>query len=86
MKIEVSLFGAFRDFEPDALVALEIPAASRVSDLRRALSAHGSAHWVGFKQGLMERSAFASATCILRDHEPLPEGERIVVLPPVGGG
>lgn len=86
MKIEVSLFGAFRDYEPGARVALEVPADSRVADLRRALSAHGSAHWAGFKEGLMERSAFASETCILREHEPLPEGGRIVVLPPVGGG
>lgn len=86
MKVEVSLFGAFRDYEPDALVVLDMPAGARVADLRSALSAHGQAHWTGFKEGLLQRSAFASEACVLRDHEPLPAGERIVVLPPVGGG
>jgi len=86
MKVEVSLFGAFRDYEPGALVVLEIPANSRVAELRNALAAYGRAHWIGFKEGLLQRSAFASETCVLRDHESLPEGERIVVLPPVGGG
>lgn len=86
MKVEVSLFGAFRDYEPDARVTLDVPAGAHVADLRDALSAHGRAHWAGFKDGLLQRSAFASESCILRDHEPLPEDGRIVVLPPVGGG
>lgn len=86
MKVEVSLFGAFRDFEPDALVVLDVPAGARVADLRGALSAHGQTHWNGFKDGLLQRSAFASESSILRDHELLPVGGRIVVLPPVGGG
>ena len=86
MKVEVSLFGAFRDYEPGALVVLEIPADSKVVDLRSALSAYGRAHWTGFKEGLLQRSAFACDACILRDHEPLPKDEHIVVLPPVGGG
>lgn len=86
MKIEVSLFGAFRDYAASALVELEVPAQARVADLRQALSAHGRAHWPGFKEGLLQRSAFASEACVLRDHEHLPAGARIVVLPPVGGG
>lgn len=86
MKVEVSLFGAFRDYEPGALVVLEIPVDARVADLRSALLAHGRAHWPGFKEGLLQRSAFASEACIMRDHEPLPQDEQIVVLPPVGGG
>lgn len=86
MKVEVSLFGAFREHVPGALVVLEVPAPARVADLRSALAAHGRAHWPGFKDGLLQRSAFASEACVLRDHEPVPEGARIVVLPPVGGG
>lgn len=86
MRVEVSLFGAFRDYEPGALVVLDIPPGARVADLRSALAEHGRAHWSGFKEGLLQRSAFASEACVLRDHEALPEGERIVVLPPVGGG
>lgn len=86
MKVEVSLFGAFRDYTTTSLVVLEVPVQPRVADLRRALSAHGRAHWPGFKEGLLQRSAFATESSVLRDHEPIPPGARIVVLPPVGGG
>lgn len=86
MKVEVSLFGAFRDYQPDAMVTLDVPAGARVADLRAALSAHGRAHWPGFKEGLVKHSAFASETTLLRDAESLPEQARIVVLPPVAGG
>lgn len=86
MRIEVSLFGAFRDWEPAAIVALELAPGARVSDLRRALSAYALANWPGFNDGLLQRSAFASATTILRDHDSVPVGARMAVLPPVGGG
>ena len=38
MKVEVSLFGAFRDFEPDALVVLEVPAGAVVVQGSRAIT------------------------------------------------
>lgn len=85
MKVEVSLFGVFRDYEPTAQVTLELPDGARVSDLRSALSSHGRTHWPGFKDGLLQRSAFASESCILRDAEDLPEDGRML-LPPVCGG
>lgn len=86
MKIEVSLFGAFRDYEPGALVTLDVPAGARVADLRGMLAAHGRAHWPGFKEGLLMRSAFASQSSVLGEQECLPENGPVVVLPPVGGG
>ena len=46
----------------------------------------GRAHWLGFREGLLMRSAFASQTCVLGEQEPLPESGPVVVLPPVGGG
>lgn len=84
MKIELSLFGAFREF--DALVVLELPAGARVADLRAALQAHGEAHWPRFQAALLARSAFASESAVLRDHEPLPDNGRMAILPPVSGG
>ena len=86
MRVEVSLFGAFREYEPSARVTLELAEGTRVADVRSALSAYGQAHWPGFNDGLLQRSAFASDTTILRDHESVPAGARMVVLPPVGGG
>lgn len=86
MKVEVSLFGMFREHVPGARVVLEVSAPARIADLRSALAVHGREHWPGFKEGLLRHSAFASEVCVLRDHEPVPEGARIVVLPPVSGG
>ncbi|HSR65214.1 MAG TPA: thiamine biosynthesis protein ThiS [Xanthomonadaceae bacterium] len=86
MKIEIQLFGAFRDFEPAALVALELPADAVVGDVRAALERHAVARWPRFQPALLQRSALASTSSVLRDHEPLPADGRMAVLPPVSGG
>lgn len=86
MKIEVRLFGAFRDHEPGALVHLDVADDARVGDVRAALERHGHAHWPGFQPALLERSALASDSSVLRDHEPVPADGRMAVLPPVSGG
>src|SRR5690606_26370194 len=39
VKVDVSLFGAFRELDPGARVELEVPEAARVADLRAALDA-----------------------------------------------
>ena len=86
MKVEVSLFGAFRDCQPGALLALELQPGARVSDLRQAMQAHAQAHWPNCRPGLLRYSAFASAARVLREDEPLPADGRMAVLPPVSGG
>ncbi|WP_338064836.1 MoaD/ThiS family protein [Thermomonas paludicola] len=86
MKVELSLFGAFRDCDPTAQVALVLPEGARVADLRAALDAHGRARWPGFNPALLARSAFASETRVLRDAEALPADGKMAVLPPVSGG
>lgn len=86
MQVRLSLFGAFRDYEPDAVVALDLPGGAHVSDLRAALERYGVAHWPAFSTALLQRSAFASEATILRDNDPLPDDGRMAVLPPVSGG
>ena len=86
MKIEIGLFGAFRQYEPDARITLEVPDAAHVRDVRAALMEHGRAHWPGFREGLLQRSAFASERAVLREDDPVPVDARLTVLPPVGGG
>lgn len=86
MKIELSLFGAFRGYDPNPSITLEVGDNAVVADVRRALSTHGSAHWPAFKDGLLARSAFASETTVIRDDEPVPADGRMAVLPPVSGG
>lgn len=86
MKVDVSLFGAFRELDPGARVELEVPEAARVADLRAALDAHARAHWPGYRPELLKVSAFASEHAVLRDADPLPPGVPMAVLPPVSGG
>ncbi len=86
MKIDVQLFGAFRDHQPEARIALELAEGATVADLRRALEAHALAHWPAFNPKLLAYSAFASETSVLRESDALPADGRMAVLPPVSGG
>lgn len=86
MQIELSLFGAFREFEANARLELTLADAACVRDLRNELQNYGEKHWPGFKPGLLARSVFASETSILRDAERLPDDGKLALLPPVSGG
>lgn len=86
MKITISLYGAFREYDPRGSVELELAEAAKVGDLRAAFAAHGQAHWPAFKPGLLAASVFASESTLLRENEALPANGRVAVLPPVSGG
>ena len=86
MKIEVGLFGAFRQFQSQDRLELEVPEQARVADVRAAVASYGASHWPGFDARLLACSVFASATTILRDGEPVPPDAWLAVLPPVSGG
>jgi molybdopterin synthase sulfur carrier subunit len=86
MNIHLSLFGAFRQYEPGAVVNLALADDSTIADVRAALERHASTHWPDFRPGLLRVSAFASECCVLRDAEPVPADGRLAVLPPVSGG
>ncbi len=86
MKIELGLFGAFRDFDQTSRIDLELADGARISDLRKAVQAYGEQHWPEFRPGLLSRSAFASEEAVLRDGEAVPASGRMVLLPPVSGG
>ena len=86
MKVELSLFGAFRSHDPGAKLVLAVPAGARVADLREALDRHARAHWPEYRPELLKASAFASETTVMRDAEALVPGLALAVLPPVSGG
>lgn len=86
MRIELALFGAWRDMQATPEVTLEVAAPATVAELRTALQQHAQTHWPGFRPGLLAASVFASAQCVLRDDEALPGDGQIAVLPPVSGG
>lgn len=86
MNVELSLFGAFREYDSAALIHLDVPDGACVKDLRAALVDYGAQHWPDFKPGLLARSAFASESAVLRDAEAIPADGKMAVLPPVSGG
>lgn len=86
MNIELSLFGAFRQYEPTARLCLEVADGATVADVRQGVERYAREHWPGFPPGLLRASAFASEQCVLRDAEPVPADGRMAVLPPVSGG
>ena len=86
MDIEVKLFGAFRDHEPEAKVRLALADGASVADVRHALEAYASAHWPAFCPKLLKYSAFASDKAVLAEADPAPMDGRMAVLPPVSGG
>ena len=86
MRVELQLFGAFRQYQTQPMVALELPEGACIADLRDAVDAYGKTHWQAFQPALLARSAFASDTRVLRDGEVLPADGKMAVLPPVSGG
>jgi molybdopterin synthase sulfur carrier subunit len=83
--VAIQLFGALREAEPDALLRLE-SAATDIRQLRAEVDAIAAARWPAQARALLQRSAFSSATTILRDADALPSDGVLALLPPVSGG
>ena len=86
MKLQVQLFGPFRDFQPQAFVEVDVADGATVAAAREALAAHAATHWPACKPGLLRSTAFASEHALLRDGDALPADGNIAVIPPVNGG
>jgi molybdopterin synthase sulfur carrier subunit len=80
--INVRLFGAFRQGNPESSLTVEIPEGGRVTDLRQAMD---SALPNDNARSLLKASAFATDSAVLDDNDVVPNGE-ISILPPVCGG
>lgn len=85
MQVELELFGALRGLEPGDRLDVSL-AGNAIADLRRALQDHAASAWPASARSLLSSCAFATASEILRDPQPLPEDGRLAVLPPVSGG
>ena len=86
MNVSIQLYGAFRQFQQAGQLRLACPGARSIADVRAAFDAHAGANWSGYHPTLLRTSAFASATCVLRDSDPVPGDGQLVILPPVSGG
>lgn len=87
MRLDVRLFGAFRDLDAAGVVQIEVADDATVAGVRAALEAYGRQHWgTRFQPGLLAVSAFASEQELLRDRNPVAGLGELAVLPPVSGG
>ena len=84
MTVRIDLFGALRDVAADACLHVDTEAQT-VGELRAELAV-ASATWPTQARALLRRSAFASATTVLRDADALPDDGHVALLPPVSGG
>lgn len=82
--VEIDLFGALRDVTANARLVVDTP-ASTIGELRAQLQGEAES-WPAQMRALLPRSAFASATTVLRDGDALPGDGRLALLPPVSGG
>lgn len=85
MQFDIQLFGALREAEPDARLAIDAQART-VADLRAAVADAVAARWPVAALALLRHSAFASERRVLRDADPVPDDGRLALLPPVSGG
>ena len=86
MKLQVQLFGPFRDFQPQPVLELDVADDATVATAREALAMYAAAHWPTCPPGLLRSTAFASEQALLRDGDALPVDGRIALIPPVNGG
>jgi molybdopterin converting factor subunit 1 len=77
----VHLFAAARELAGSPTVAVELPPAATVGDLRRAVAAACPP-----LAGLLARSAVAVNHEYADDARPLAPADEVAVIPPVSGG
>ena len=88
-RIQIRLFGAFRNFSENHEIELEVPLNCSLGDLKACLMkrlSDDSRRDSDALPLLMDRSVFASEADVLRPTDVLQDGMRLAILPPVCGG
>ena len=89
MKIKVELFGASREFSKNNLIEFEIKNNATVKDIRDEMINYLEINFDGNKnfKKIVETSAFCSENNnIISDNYKITKGEKIAIIPPIGGG
>lgn len=81
MKVQLKLFAVARQLAGSEVVSLELPAQSKVSDLRDALLKE-----VPAMQGIAPMLLFAVNQDYASDDKVLPDDADVACIPPVSGG
>ena len=89
MKIKVELFGASREFSKNNLIEFEIKSNATIKDIRNEMINYLEINFDGNKnfKKIVETSAFCSENNnIISDNYKITKGEKIAIIPPIGGG
>ena len=89
MKIKVELFGASREFSKNNLIEFEIKNNATIKDIRNEMINFLEINFDGNKnfKKIVETSAFCSENNnIISDNYKITKGEKIAIIPPIGGG
>ena len=87
MKIQVQLFGGFRQFSSASQLEFEVESALTPKELKvRIQQVLGSAENMDQLSALLSASVLASEDSILQSEEKIASSCRLAILPPVCGG
>ncbi len=87
INVEVSLYGAFRQMTADDTLILNMPTGVSLGEVRVALREEIARRYPGFSQlKLLDSSALADETTILRNQEVLSRDTKLAIIPPISGG
>jgi len=89
MKIKLELFGASRDFSDKDHLLIEIEDKASIDDLRNKIIKYLDKNFNGNERFIkvVKSSAFCSENNeIISDNYKITKGQKIGIIPPIGGG
>ena len=89
MRIKIELFGASREFSKNNLIEFNVSNNSKIKDIRAEMIKYLDQNFSGNEnyKKIVKSSAFCSEdNSIVSDNYKITENEKIVIIPPIGGG
>ena len=89
MKIQVELFGASRDFSDNNFLEFDIENNSTIKDIRNKIVEYLDKKFKGnenFKKIVNSSSFCSEDNNIINDNYKILKGQKIGIIPPIGGG
>ena len=89
MKVQIELFGASRDFSDKNFLEFEIKKNSTIKDIRNKIIEYLDKNFTGnenFKKIVNSSSFCSEDNNIINDNYKILKGQKIGIIPPIGGG
>ena len=89
MKIKLELYGASRDFSNKDYIEFQIKEKTEIKDLRKEIIIYLDKNFKGnenFKKIVNSSSFCSEDNNIINDNYKILKGQKIGIIPPIGGG